>query len=45
MKTIGVIIIGLGIILSIVNVVSALIAWLVILAGVIFLLIGYLLKK
>lgn len=45
MKTIGVILIGIGIILTIVRAVPPEISWIVILVGIIFLLIGYISKK
>lgn len=44
MKTVGIILIGIGIILSIVKAVSLGISWAVIIVGIILLLAGYLLK-
>lgn len=44
MKTLGVILIGIGIILSIIRLVPPEIYWIVILVGIIFLLVGFLLK-
>ena len=43
MKTLGVILIGIGIILAIIRLAPE-IYWIVILVGIVFLLIGYLLK-
>lgn len=44
MRTLGIILTGIGIILTIVRVAPPEISWAVILIGIIFILIGYLLK-
>lgn len=44
MKTLGIILIGIGIVLSIIRAAPPEIYWIVILVGIIFLLVSYLLK-
>lgn len=44
MKTLGIILVGIGIILTIVRIVPPEISWAVIFVGIIFILMGYILK-
>lgn len=44
MKTLGILLIGIGLILSIMRIIPSEICWIVIFVGIIFILVGFLLK-